>query len=161
VVESGCGDGRNSQYLIDQGLNVHAFDNDANAVNLCRMRFIDNPNFAICLSDLNSYIYPTNGFVLASESLFYCDPQCFDLAWHNLTRSIQAGGIFCGDFLGNKDTWSLHESARVMCLSEHEIKRLFTAFDILEWHEKDTSGSNMSGQERHLHTHSLIARKRS
>lgn len=160
VVESGCGDGRNSQYLIDQGFNIHAFDKDANAVNLCRIRFIDKPNFAICLSDLDRYVYPSNGLVLASESLFFCDPQCFALSWHNLSCSIQTGGLFCGDFLGIKDTWDLHGSGDVMRLSENEIKRLFSTFDILEWHEKDTSGSNMSGQKSHRHTHSLIARKR-
>jgi len=160
VVECGCGVGRNSQYLIEQGLNVHAFDKDVNAVNLCRMRFLGEANFAICISNLDSYIYPANGLVVASESLFFCEPECFALSWHNLACSIQIGGLFCGDFLGIKDTWDQHESATVMRLSDTDIKRLFTTFDILEWHEKDTSGSNMSGQERHRHTHTVLARKR-
>lgn len=159
VVDCGCGVGNNSQYLIDKGLDVHAFDKDANAVNVCRMRFINQAKYSVCLSNLDSFIYPPTGLVVASTCFFFCNPQHFANCWHNLSQSIQAGGVFCGDFLGLDDTWERQGVEAVIRFSEAEIKRLFSSFEIIEWHEKNTTGNNISGQKVNRHTHTLLVRK--
>ena len=159
AVECGCGVGNNSQFLIDNGLNVHAFDKDSNAVNLCRMRFINESNFAICLSDLDTYIYPSNGLVIADSSFFVCNPKRFEICWHNLARSIQLGGLFCGDFLGLNDSYAKQDPDNVLALSEADIRRYFSSFEIIDWHERNRSGVNFQGEEINRHSHTLLARK--
>ena len=160
VVDCGCGDGRNSQYLLNQNLEVHAFDQDVSAVNLCRMRFLKYPSFAVCLSSHEQYIYPANSLVLAFDNFLVSSPENFALCWHNLSCSIEMNGLFCGDFLGVKDSWSNQYNQDAMKFSEADIRTLLSAFDILEWQVKDTSVTTMSSQEKHKHTHTLLARKR-
>ena len=161
VIDTGCGDGRNSQYLVDKGLDVHAFDQDVNMVNLSRMRFQQHANFAICLSDIDHYIFPPNELVLAFSSLFYSSPHRFELNWHNLIVSIRAEGLFCGRFLGRNDTYANLHSDQALLLGEQEIQRLFSFFDILEWHEEVNLIKDVKEgvTHHHTHTHTLLARK--
>ena len=159
AVDCGCGVGNNSQFLIDNGINVHAFDKDPNAVNLCRMRFLDDVNFAICLSDLSTYIYPANSLVLASSSFFLCDPKHFEICWYNLSRSIQVDGLFCGDFLGINDSYVKQDPDNILALSEADIRRHFSSFEIIDWHETNRMGISSSGEDVNRHSHTLLARK--
>ena len=159
AIDTCCGDGHNSQYLVDHGIDVHAFDQDVNMVNLSRMRFQQHANFAICLSDINNYIFPSNELVLALSSLFFSLPHSFELNWHNLTVSIRAGGLFCGRFLGRNDTYACLQSDHALLLTEQEINQLFSHFDIIEWHEDVNLVRDSKGSLTHHHTHTVLARK--
>lgn len=160
VVDCGCADGRNSKYLIQQGFNVHAFDHKVNAVNVCRMRFHHNRNFAVCLSHVSNYIFPPNHLVVAFSSLYFNDAKTFAISWQNLIRSIQEGGLFCGDFIGMKDTSEQQVNACVLKFSKRELVNLFGSFELLELHENETLGKDILGQSHYHHTFTVLAQKR-
>ncbi len=159
AVDCGCGAGRDTAYLLEQGFEVHGFDVEKNALEICRERFIDDPDVYLSLSSFELFDYPKVSLVNAGCSLFFCSPESFTLAWKKMTDSLEDGGLFCGDFLGYKDSWLEDESQTLSFFNNHEMKRIFDGFEILKWLERDEQGKTALGRNKYWHTYSVIARK--
>ncbi len=82
-----------------------------------------------------------------------------------MSISLESNGIFCGGFLGARDTMandSIKTSnyrGKVLVLSESRIRDLLSNFNILEWTELETDGLTPTGKAHHWHMHNIVAQK--
>ncbi|MGI9281725.1 MAG: class I SAM-dependent methyltransferase [Endozoicomonas sp.] len=159
ALDCGCGTGSDTAYLLSQGYTVSAFDVNQESVEFCRKRFADETAVSIHCSGFESFTYPQAGLVVANASLFFAHPESFPVIWQKIRASIQAGGVFCGDFMGPDDEWLEDKSHILTPLSEQDVKALFEGFEILEFSERNRRGPTARGPEKHWHTFSVMARK--
>ncbi|MBL4679703.1 MAG: class I SAM-dependent methyltransferase [Pseudomonadales bacterium] len=106
AIDCGCGAGRNSEYLRNKGFEVHGFDPDNEAIEICKKQFQDDDKAHFSCDSFSTFKYPSASLVVASMSLFFCPALEFDASWKRITESLSVGGVFCGSFLGPNDSWA-------------------------------------------------------
>ncbi|MCK6264897.1 class I SAM-dependent methyltransferase [Vibrio sp. ZSDE26] len=160
ATDCGCGTGSDVEYLEQQGYQVHGFDINPDSVAICRDRFRSKPLVNIAESSFESFDYPKSGVVIANSSLFFADPDQFEVTWSNIKSSIEVGGVFVGDFMGFKDSWAENYRSPTTPLTESEVMSLFTEFEIVRFFERDEEAKTSLGRMKHWHTYYVVAIKR-
>ena len=161
AIDAGCGTGRDSNYLLNQGFTVCAFDTHQDAVETCLTRFEGNPNFSISQSCFSDFDYPQCSLFIASASLFFCPREHFESVWQRIDSALVSGGVFCGDLLGMKDSWVKAKThPDISAFTKEQVEALFEGYDILHFHERDEDGSTALGNAKHWHMFSVTALKR-
>jgi SAM-dependent methyltransferase len=160
AIDCGCGTGADIAFLQGKEYEVFGFDIHEESTRICRERFADNAKVHISQSNFINYSYPESGLVLANASLFFCEPRDFAAVWSKINKAIAVGGVFCGDFMGGKDSWVANPEVTVCPFTEEQIKELFSDFEIVKFSERDSEGSTALGMVKHWHTYQIIAKKR-
>jgi trans-aconitate methyltransferase len=161
ALDIGCGIGRDSHFLLEQGFNVHAFDSHEDAVKTCLTRFEGHKRFSISQCCFTKFDYPQCSLVIANASLFFCPDESFEQVWTKIDSALQPGGIFCGDFLGVKDSWVASEMhPNITALTKKEVESLFADYELISLNERDEDGTTVVGSPKHWHMFSVTARKR-
>ncbi|HHF2969620.1 TPA: class I SAM-dependent methyltransferase [Vibrio diabolicus] len=161
ALDIGCGIGRDSHFLLEQGFNVHAFDSHEDAVKTCLTRFDGHKRFSISQCCFTEFDYPQCSLVIANASLFFCPDESFEQVWTKIDSALQPGGIFCGDFLGVKDSWVASEMhPNITALTQKEVESLFADYELISLNERDEDGTTVVGSPKHWHMFSVTARKR-
>ncbi|MFB1067148.1 class I SAM-dependent methyltransferase [Vibrio diabolicus] len=161
ALDIGCGIGRDSHFLLEQGFNVHAFDSHEDAVKTCLTRFEGHKRFSISQCCFTEFDYPQCSLVIANASLFFCPDESFEQVWTKIDSALQPGGIFCGDFLGVKDSWVASEMhPNITALTKKEVESLFEDYELISLNERDEDGTTVVESPKHLHMFSVTARKR-
>ncbi|MCF7453296.1 class I SAM-dependent methyltransferase [Vibrio sp. A1-1] len=161
ALDIGCGIGRDSHFLLEQGFNVHAFDSHEDAVKTCLTRFEGHKRFSISQCCFTEFDYPQCSLVIANASLFFCPDEGFEQVWTKIDSALQPGGIFCGDFLGVKDSWVASEMhPNITALTKKEVESLFVDYELISLNERDEDGTTVVGSLKHWHMFSVTARKR-
>jgi len=160
ATDCGCGTGSDIQYLEQQGFQVHGFDINPDSVAICRDRFRSKSLVEISESSFECFDYPKSGVVIANSSLFFADPSQFEATWSNIKSSIEAGGVFAGDFMGLKDSWVENYRSPTTPLSESQVRALLSGFDIIRFFERDEKAKTSLGRMKHWHTYSVVVVKR-
>ncbi|XOV86932.1 MAG: class I SAM-dependent methyltransferase [Pseudomonadota bacterium] len=78
AVDCGCGAGRNVGYLRSEGFEVHAFDVDSGAIDMCIQQFGDDANAHFSCESFLSFDYPNASLIAATFSLFFCPATEFE-----------------------------------------------------------------------------------
>ncbi|EOX4455180.1 class I SAM-dependent methyltransferase [Vibrio antiquarius] len=161
ALDIGCGIGRDSHFLLEQGFNVHAFDSHEDAVKTCLTRFEGHKRFSISQCCFTEFDYPQCSLVIANASLLFCPEESFEQVWTKIDNALQPGGIFCGDFLGVKDSWVASEMhPNITALTKKEVESLFEDYELISLNERDEDGTTVVGSPKHWHMFSVTARKR-
>ncbi|WP_444891080.1 class I SAM-dependent methyltransferase [Microbulbifer sp. DLAB2-AA] len=166
-VDCGCGAGSDIAYLRSNNFTVHAFDIENESISRCRKRFKDDEQVILSRDSFNTFHYPESSLVVADASLFFCPEKDFESVWLKITNSLTEGGIFCGSFLGPKDTMAGPEYDKeafwsdTLIMNESKIKKHLSNFELLKWTEHDLSGETTDGTPHHWHIFSIVARKKS
>ena len=165
AVDCGCGGGRGSAFLLDQGFEVHGFDADPASEQFCLDRFLGDHKAHFTTATFASFDYPRASLVTASYSLFFCAAEEFDIAWRNITAAVMPGGVFAGTFLGPDDTWvelghvTEMEDEKIIAHSESEVRELLAGFDILEMDIKRFNGETALGEKKLWHTITVVGQR--
>ncbi|MFD2176891.1 class I SAM-dependent methyltransferase [Veronia pacifica] len=160
AIDAGCGTGTESEFISQAGYKVLAFDPDKEAIKICHERFIENKSVSIYRDCFETFHYPANGLFIAKSSLFFCDPIKFDQVWSNIKASIQTGGVFFGQILGDQDSWESNEKRLISRFSRHEVETMLSDFDIITFDEKRDKGKTAVGREKYWHFFTFLAVKR-
>ncbi|MCG6403314.1 class I SAM-dependent methyltransferase [Vibrio fluvialis] len=161
AVDCGCGTGSDIQYLAQQGYQVHGFDVNSDATELCQARSVENALVEIEQAAFESFDYPKAGIVIANSSLFFANPDQFQETWYKIEACLEAGGVFAGDFMGEKDSWANNYRGPTTPLTESQVRSLFAHFDVVRFFERDESAKTALGRMKHWHTYSVVAVKHS
>ncbi|WP_444924369.1 class I SAM-dependent methyltransferase [Microbulbifer sp. DLAB2-AF] len=167
AVDCGCGAGSDIAYLRSNNFTVHAFDIENESISRCRKRFKDDEQVILSRDSFNTFHYPESSLVVADASLFFCPEKDFESVWLKITNSLTEGGIFCGSFLGPKDTMAGPEYDKeafwsdTLIMNESKIKKHLSNFELLKWNEHDFLGETADGTPHHWHIFSIVARKKS
>ncbi len=166
AIDCGCGAGADIAYLREQSFRVFAFDIERDAVNLCLARFRGDELVEVSQASFNSFSYPSACLIVADASLFFCPSQDFEEVWRKICKALSGGGVFCGSFLGPRDTMAsatYNASAYwpdVLVFEKDDLLARFVDFEVLRFTEHEQSGFNVNGEPHDWHIYSLVARKR-
>lgn len=164
VVDCGCGAGSDIALLRSKGHTVYAFDIDEESIKICEDRFTEDDNVFLSQASFGTYSYPESSLVVADASLFFCPENEFNIFMGKIRKSLHPGGIFCGSFLGKRDTMNSENFNRhafwgdVLVLTEGEIKNALKGFDIMRWKEFETDGFTPNGKSHHWHIFIVVAK---
>lgn len=160
AIDCGCGTGCDIANFETQGYQVHGFDINPDSISICRDRFGNNALIDITQASFDSFDYPKSGVITANSSLFFTDPATFKQTWCAITSSLNAGGVFAGDFMGVNDSWASGYRSATMPLTQQQVTDLFVDFKVVRIHERNEQGKTALGKIKQWHTFSVVAVKR-
>jgi SAM-dependent methyltransferase len=108
AIDLGCGTGTESFFLLEQGWQVLAVDQQETAIQA--LQATASPTVADRLQTLVASFemveLPSANLIWAGLSLPFCHPAHFDALWSNIGAALIPGGRFAGDFFGPRHAWS-------------------------------------------------------
>jgi len=165
AVDCGCGAGSDIAYLRKKDFTVYAFDSEQESINICKSRFKNDAKVFLSQDSFSSFDYPKSSLNVADASLFFCPEAEFESIWKNICDSLEFGGIFCGSFLGPKDTMATPEYDEkafwdnVLVFEENVLRSYFNRFEIIKFTEHNVSGKTPQGLPHRWHIYSVVAKK--
>ncbi|VCW79980.1 tRNA (cmo5U34)-methyltransferase [Acinetobacter baumannii] len=125
AIDCGCGAGNESAYLLSKGFHVHAFDISIDAQKVCAERFKDDSKFIFYHKSFEDFNFPPASLIIASSSLFFCDPSYFYSVINRIINALPEGGILVVDLLGTQDEWVIREPKKFIGFTYQDIADLF------------------------------------
>ena len=159
AIDLGCGHGADTIELLKRNWKVLAIDKMSEGLQILEDNILPSwkRNFRKSEQLFEDMNLINCNLLVASYSLPFCKPEYFNSLWKKIESSILPGGRFAGNFFGNNDSWS--DNKQITFHSEDEVKNLFRNFQIEYFHERDEDGVTSSGESKHWHVFSVIARK--
>ncbi|MEF8873770.1 MAG: class I SAM-dependent methyltransferase [Candidatus Thermoplasmatota archaeon] len=136
VIDLGCGDGRDTDYLRKKNLDVVGIDFSKKMISLAREKY---PKSTFIHSDIRDTVFPDDTFhgAWASASLINLPKSELSHAEKEVYRIIEPEGVFCFSFKEGEregfETSVLDENERYYSYyTLEEMKENLTLFDIFE-----------------------------
>ncbi|NJL45113.1 MAG: methyltransferase domain-containing protein [Leptolyngbyaceae cyanobacterium SM2_3_12] len=160
AVDLGCGDGRDTVELLNQGWRVLAIDGEPEALNRLRQRSdIDRRYLETRVQRFEDLTLPPDvSLVNASFCLPFCPPDYFPDLWEDIVVAIAEGGRFCGQLFGNQDSWAIYTDMNHH--SRDQVEELLDPFEVEYLNEENHPGRTALGEEKQWHIFNIVARKR-
>ena len=157
AIDLGCGAGIDTLAMLRRGWHVFATDAEPEAIDRLRARVPADLQGLLETrrSRMEDVRLPRAKLVLASFSLFFCDPARFPDVWGRIGSSIAGGGLFVGELLGDRDTWAPDDD--ITSFTEAEARALFDGWSLERFDEEDEDGEACDGP-KHWHVFHVVAR---
>lgn len=150
AVDLGCGNGRDSYALLQDGWKVSAYDYSKSAI-----ASLDNhPNLTATCCSFEDIEWSAVELINASFAIPFCDKKVFPDLWDAITKNLTKGGVFCGHFFGNEDSWQ-----QLLLFSKDELNQLFESFQFDFFKEKKFHEKTISGHAKDWHLFEIVAIK--
>lgn len=138
-----------------------AVDREPAAIDLLLQRVppTDRHRLETLVRAFEDLIFPPDvDLINASYSLPFCPPDEFDRLWNRLGAAIRSEGRFAGHFFGDRDEWA--DDPGITVHSIEEVRAALHAFEIESLLEEDEDGALATGEPKHWHLFSVVAKKR-
>lgn len=159
ALDLGCGTGRDTLVLLEQGWQVLALDAEPEALSALRERTPASlqGRLEIRQARFETVTLPRCDLLNSSFALPFCEPAHFPALWTGITAAVRPGGLFCGQLLGERDSWA---SKGVTVVDAAALRRLLREWDVLLHREEEEDGHTAVGRPKHWHIHHLVLRRR-
>ena len=156
AIDLGCGAGIDTLAMLARGWDVFATDEEPEAIDRLRARVPPDlrGRLATQVTPMEEVELPEADLLLASFSLFFCDPGRFPDVWRRIGVALADGGRFVGELLGDRDTWAPERD--ISWFTEAEARALFEGWSIERFDEEDEDGEACSGP-KHWHVFHVVA----
>lgn len=160
ALDLGSGALNDTRYLLQEGFKrVTAVDREAVARDVART--LPRRRFICIRSSFEDYRFPENTFdiVTAQYSLPFIQATNFKATFTKIKRSLVVGGIFTGQFFGDRDEWNV--PSRTMTFhARQEVESLLADMAILELTEEEIDSPTVTSKQiKHWHLFNFIAKK--
>jgi len=136
IIDLGCGDGRDTEYLRRKGVDVVGIDLSKEMIKLARKKY---PECAFLHSDMRDTVFPNNTFhgAWASTSLTNIPKSELSSVENEIYRILEKGSIFCFSFKVGEgegfeesivDGFETYQSYYTL----DELKRSLNLFNVIE-----------------------------
>lgn len=159
AVDLGCGAGRDTLMLLQNGWHVTAIDSSPLVLELP-----STPNFQAfaqllevqCVDFLQA-VWSDAELINAALALPFCYPQNFHKLWEKIASGMKSGGRFSGNFFGPNDSWV--SRPHMTFLGREEISSLFTGWKVELLDEIHKDAPSVGEPIKHWHIFDIVARK--
>jgi tellurite methyltransferase len=156
ALDLGCGAGRDTRFLLEQGFRVTAVDADPHAVAL--MAGFSQDHLRVVQSSFETFEFETYDLVNAHFALPFLSEEHFHLVFARIRQALQAGGIFVGQFFGVHDEWNTPEN-QMTFLTRQQAEAELKGLKALVFREEDIDSHVADGTPKHWHVFHIIAQK--
>jgi hypothetical protein len=157
ALDLGAGALNESKYLLDSGFKkVIAVDSEEDSEII---QAIKNEAFIFLKNKIEDYEFPENYFNLinAQFALPFIAKEKINEVSEKIKKSLKVGGIFTGQFFGEKDSWAGRDGVAVY--DEVEVRDLLSGLDIIYWQEEEKDGKTANNDAKHWHIFHFITQK--
>ena len=159
VIDLGSRTGRDTLFLLEKGYDVIAVDREEDSIKiineLVRGRYDDK--IKLIKADFTKIELVPAVLINAGFSLFFCNREDLYYMIEKIYNSLEYGGCFCGQILGERDSWTRRKD--IISLNKNEILDIFKRFKIIECKEVEQDGKTALGNYKHWHYYELIVKK--
>ncbi|MDO5662772.1 MAG: class I SAM-dependent methyltransferase [Brachybacterium sp.] len=157
ALDIGAGGGSDSFEFARRGWTVHAYDTD----DTIATRMVENERLAgevrLHVGDVaHAEEFPAADIVYSAYSLPMLGAD-LPAVWERLRRALRPGGVVAVDLFGQRDSWVERED--IATFSEQEIEEMFRGLEVLSRDVRDEDGRTFSGDKKHWHVISTLARR--
>lgn len=156
ALDLGCGAGRDTRFLLEEGFRVIAVDSDPHAVAL--MTSFSQDYLRVVQSSFETFDFETYDLVNAHFALPFLSEEYFHVVFARIKEALHAGGLFVGQFFGVNDEWNTPENQMTFLTreqAEEELRGLKTHV----FREEDIDSHVADGTPKHWHVFHIIAQK--
>lgn len=157
ALDIGCGAGRDTRYLLEQGFSVVAVEGNEEAQKYLQS-LPHQENLTFVQTMIQNFEFDQYDIINASHVLQFLDRTTFDEVFNEIKSSLKPNGLFVGQFLGVNDQWNKPGSDMTF-LTKPEALVALEGLKILDFAETDEQGKLANGDEKHWHKFSIIAQK--
>ena len=112
------------------------------------------------VTPFDGFEFPENEYDLATAmfALPFNSPETFDATFLKIKKSLKQGGIFCGQFFGINDEWSVTHTNMTFHTRE-QVEELLAGLEVLFFEEVEEDSATANGTPKHWHLFHVIGRK--
>lgn len=156
ALDLGCGAGRDTRYLLEQGFSVTAVDRET--ASLATLADLSTNHLRLVQSAFEDFIFEQYDLINAHFALPFTRKELFPIVFARLKAALKPGGIFAGQFFGIHDTWNTSDNYMTFFTREEAHSQL-AGLELVEFEEEDQDGATADGTPKHWHVFHIIARK--
>jgi tellurite methyltransferase len=161
AVDLGCGAGKDTFFLLQQGWHVYAMDAEEEAIRITTSRATEKEKALLVtsVSPFADFVFPEQVILInATKSLPFCPPGEFPIAWEKITKYLVVGGRFAGQFFGDRDEW-----ASIPNRSHHTYREVLDLlkdhFEIEFFQKEEATFPTAGGMMKKWHIFHVVAKK--
>ena len=159
ALDLGSGTLVESAFLLENGFEkAVAVDNSPQTKSFAEK--LDPKKFELIISSFQDFDFKEEQYDLinAQYSLPFHGAKNFSSFIEKVINSLKPGGIFVGQFFGEKDEWNTTDT-KFAFQTKEEVEQLLSKLEILEFIEEEKDVETSTGKEKHWHIFYFIARK--
>jgi tellurite methyltransferase len=160
ALDIGAGALNETKYLLAQGFEVTAIDNEPRVAQAAKALNGAKLNFQPL--SYQDFKFPNNHYdlVAALYALPFTPPKYFKKVVNSALGSVKPGGVFVGQLFGKEDEWN-DGKTNINFVSKDGLINFFKNYDILSLDEEKGDGTTATGGRKFWHTFHIIAKKHS
>ncbi len=157
AIDIGGGALNDTKYLLDQGFDVTVIDKSPLVEQ--EAKNIPSDRLHAFTTSFEDYDFPKEQYDLASAmyALPFTAPAHFDSVFEKVKESLKKGGIFCGQFFGDRDEWS--KDPKMTFHTKKRVQELLKDLEIISFVEEEKDSKTARGTMKHWHVFHVISRK--
>lgn len=159
ALDMGAGALNESKLLLSEGFaHVTAIDAEESVAQAALE--IKNGSFSFVRSTFIDFKFTkaTYDIVNAQYALPFNGKREFNALIQNIYESLKIGGIFTGQFFGDKDSWNTAGSSRIFHTAD-EARAVLSLFELIKFEEEENDAPTALGNPKHWHVFHFIVRK--
>lgn len=158
AIDLGCGAGKETLALLNDGWSVHAVDSLPDTRE--RLRGIAPDADGRLSIEVRAFqelrVLPPADLIFAGYSLPFIHPDTFGGFWAVLLDALRRRGVVAVNLFGDRDSWAGIPEWNFH--TEPEARQLFAGLEIVKFEVYDADGQSFRGP-KHWHIYDVVARK--
>jgi len=163
AIDLGCGGGRDTVELLQQGWRVLAIDAEPDAIAALHAATHDLGEIELdtVIARFETFNLPSAQLINGSFALPLCPPAEFHELWRRMVAALLPGGRISGHLYGDRDSWAAPGSGKtgITFLKRKEVDHLLEDLEVERMFEEETDAERPIGQAKHWHIYHIVARK--
>ncbi|HEV7702311.1 MAG TPA: class I SAM-dependent methyltransferase [Candidatus Paceibacterota bacterium] len=158
AIDIGGGALNDTRYLLEQDFDVTAIDKSPLMEQ--ESKNIQSDKLHTFTTGFEEFDFPENEYDIATAmyALPFTDSTHFDAVFAKIKSSLKTGGIFCGQFFGERDEWSVNP--KMIFHTKQQVENLLKDLEIISFKEEEKDDTTAKGDMKHWHVFHVIARKK-
>lgn len=158
AIDLGCGAGKETLALLNDGWSVHAVDSLPDTRE--RLRGIAPDADGRLSIEVRAFqelrVLPPADLIFAGYSLPFIHPDTFGGFWAVLLDALRRRGVVAVNLFGDRDSWAGIPEWNFH--TEPEARQLFAGLEIVKFEVYDADGQSFRGP-KHWHIYDVVARR--